>query len=77
MSEDLYEIIEEEIKIITPTVKMNEAHTIMHKLHTGNISRGEAVSKIYLEGREKPEKRGKYKKEFSEKNLESVLSGQL
>jgi hypothetical protein len=62
MSEDIYQIIKEEIEILTPVVRMNEMNTFMHQLNSGKISRDVAISKIYLENTQKPPKRGKYKK---------------
>jgi hypothetical protein len=62
MSEDLYQVIEEELRILAPIVRMNEIHKVMHQLNAGKISNDEAISKIYFENTEKPAEQGKYKK---------------
>jgi hypothetical protein len=55
MSEVVYGLVEEEIEILTPVVRMNEMNTFMHQLNSGKISRDVAISKIYLENTQKPE----------------------
>lgn len=59
MSEVVYELVKEETEELKPTVLFNEMNTIMHQLNSGKIPRSVAISKIYLENREKPAKKGK------------------